>query len=70
MKNEMQHTKTNRKCPKCKSTFGVFLSKNIFKAKSEIICFNGNCDFTMNIVDWNARYKRSQFVDEGFETKL
>ena len=65
----MQHTKTNRKCPKCKSTFGMMLVKNIHKGKSEIICFNGNYDFKMNIVDWNDRYKRYQFVDEGFKSK-
>ncbi len=60
------HRKTYRKCPKCKSRFGLFLSKNIFKSKSEVMCFNGDCDFKMNIRVWNKKYKRSQFIDSGY----
>ena len=60
------HEKTNRKCPKCKSRFGVFLSSNLHKGKSEVICFYGYCNWSMNIKDWNNKYKRSQFKDHGY----
>jgi len=60
------HKETNRKCPKCKSKFGVVLIKNLNKGKSQIICFNGNCDFKMNILEWNKKYTRSQFKDPGY----
>jgi len=59
--------KMKRKCPKCKSRFGVILTKNIYKGKSEVLCVNGDCDFKMNIVEWNENYVRSQIVDSGFD---
>lgn len=62
------HEKTTRKCPKCKSRFGVILTKNIYKGKSQVLCFNGNCDWKMNIVEWNNIYTRSQFIDSGFKS--
>jgi hypothetical protein len=64
------HEKTKRKCPKCKSRFGVVLCKNIYIGKSEVLCFNGDCDFKMNITNWNTTYKRSQFKDSGFKCQL
>jgi hypothetical protein len=60
------HEKTNRKCPKCKSRFGVFLAKNTNKGNSLVLCFNDNCDFRMNILAWNKKYTRSQFKDPGY----
>jgi hypothetical protein len=62
------HDKINKICPKCKDKiYGhLFLSKNIYKGKSDVICFHGLCDFKMNIIDWNNKYKRSQFRDPGF----
>ena len=60
------HEKTKRKCPKCKSRFGVILTKNLNKVKSQVLCFNGDCDFKMNIMDWNKKYTRSQFKDSGY----
>lgn len=65
---EKLHEKTNRKCPRCKSRFGVILTKNIYKGKSQVLCFNGDCDFKMNILEWNKKYTRSQFIDSGFES--
>ena len=61
----MLHEKTRRKCPKCKSRFGVFLSKNLIKGKSQVICFNGYCDWKCSITEWNDKYKRSQFINTG-----
>ena len=63
------HEKSNRKCPKCKSRFGVFLSRNIYIGLSTVICFNGDCDWSMNILEWNNKYKRSQFTDSGYQIK-
>ena len=60
------HDETKRKCPKCKSRFGVVLTKNLNKGKSQVLCFNGDCDFKMNILEWNKRYTRSQFKDPGY----
>lgn len=56
-------------CPKCKNRiFGhVFLSNNIYKGKSNVICFNGDCDFKMNINEWNKHYPKLKFKDNGFE---
>ena len=59
------HEKTKRKCPKCKSRFGVFLSQNIYKGRSEVICFFADCDWKTTITDWNNTYMRSQFRDSG-----
>lgn len=56
----MEKSKTQRKCPKCKSRFGVFVSKNTDPNKSRVICFNGYCDFSMNINVWNDKYLHSQ----------
>jgi hypothetical protein len=64
-----QHKKTKRKCPKCKSRFGVILAKNIYKGKSTVLCVNGDCHFSMNITEWNNKYTRSQFYDDGFILK-
>ncbi len=49
-------------CPKCKDkTYGhLFLSKNIHKGESTVICFNGNCDFSMNISEWNNKTKNNR----------
>ena len=60
------HKETKRKCPKCKSRFGIFLSTNLYKGLSRVICFNGDCDWNTSIIDWNNTYKRSQFKDEGY----
>lgn len=47
-------------CPKCNSRFGVILSSN----KSEVICFNGDCDFSMNIVEWNRRLLQQPSISD------
>ena len=52
------HEKTRRKCPKCQSRFGVALIKNINKSESQVLCFNGDCDFKINILEWNKKYNR------------
>ena len=59
--------KTKRKCPKCHSGFGIFKSSNKYIGKSRIICVNGDCDWSMNIIDWNKTYKCSQIKDNGFK---
>jgi len=51
--------KTKCKCPKCESRFGVIFTKNINKDKSQVICFNGDCDWKMSIADWNKKYNLS-----------
>ena len=48
-----------RKCPKCKSRFGLVLIYNLKKNKRDVLCVNGDCDFKMNIDEWNKKYKRS-----------
>lgn len=45
---------TKRKCPKCKSRFGVKL------INQEVICFYGFCDWKIGVKEWNLKYKRSQ----------
>ena len=62
------HDSTKRICPKCKNkNYGhLFLAGNLYKGKSTVMCFYAYCDFQMNIVDWNNKYKRSQFRDPGF----
>ena len=53
-------TETKRKCPKCKSRFKVFVSKNLNPDNSRVICFNGDCDWSTTVTEWNQKYKRSQ----------
>lgn len=55
-------TRKVRFCPKCRSRFGIFLSKNIDEEKSEVICFNGYCDFRMNVLEWNKEYPKMSFT--------
>ena len=60
--------KTKRICPKSKSRFGVILSKNMYEGASQVLCFNGDCNFKMNILEWNEQYPK--FIDNGFKPKL
>ena len=51
--------KSQGKCPKCKSRFGVFRTANLNPRKEEIICCNGDCDWKTDIASWNkANLKR------------
>lgn len=67
LKKHKLHLRTKRKCPKCKSRFGVFLSPNLYKDKSSVICFYANCNWSMSIAEWNKKYIRSKFIDPGFK---
>jgi hypothetical protein len=51
------------KCPKCKNkNYGhIFKVGNLIPENAKVMCFHGYCDFSMNILEWNALYPHMKF---------
>lgn len=53
---ELRIDKKNKKCPKCKSRFGMALIE-----KSKVICFSGACLYTCTLDEWNDKNPDNKF---------
>lgn len=53
---ELRIDKENKKCPLCKSRFGMALIE-----KSKVICFSGACLYTCTLEEWNKKNPDNKF---------
>jgi hypothetical protein len=51
------------KCPRCKSkNHGhIFNVGNLIPTNSKVMCFNGDCDFSILTTEWNVLYPHFAF---------